>query len=40
MSGSEGRAAARKIDSHIAGLPGMTGLTIVEDSLDSLGIAA
>ncbi|MCU1524872.1 MAG: ferritin-like protein [Microbacteriaceae bacterium] len=40
MSGEEGRKAARKIDDHIAGLPGMQGLTIVQDSLDSLGIAA
>ncbi|MET4780610.1 ferritin-like domain-containing protein [Glaciihabitans sp. UYNi722] len=40
MSGAEGRAAARKIDSHIAGLPGMQGLTIVEDSLNGLGVAA
>ncbi|MEJ1231419.1 MAG: ferritin-like domain-containing protein [Galbitalea sp.] len=40
MSGPEGRKAARKIDTAISGLPGMQGLTIVEDSLDSLGIAA
>lgn len=40
MSGTEGRKAARKIDGHIAGLPGMQGLAIVEKSLDALGIAA
>ena len=36
----EGRKAARKIDEHISGMPGLTGLKIVEDSLDDLGIAA
>jgi hypothetical protein len=40
MSGAEGRKAARKIDDHIASLPGLTGLTIVEDSLIALGIAS
>jgi hypothetical protein len=40
MSGEEGRKAARKIDEHISGMPGLTGLTIVEDSLIELGIAA
>jgi hypothetical protein len=40
MSGPEGRKAARKIDEHISGMPGLTGLTIVEDSLDALGVAA
>jgi hypothetical protein len=40
MGGTDGRKAARKIDSAISGLPGMTGLTIVNDSLDKLGIAA
>ena len=40
MSGPEGRKTARKIDGHIAGLPGMTGLKIVEESLNALGIAA
>jgi len=40
MSGPEGRKAARKIDAAISGLPGLTGLRIVEDSLDKLGIAA
>lgn len=40
MSGTDGRKAARKIDDHIASLPGMTGLTIVEDSLNGLGIAS
>jgi hypothetical protein len=40
MSGAEGRKAARKIDDHIAGLPGLQGLAIVQDSLDALGVAA
>jgi hypothetical protein len=40
MSGAEGRKTARKIDTQISGLPGLTGLKIVEDSLDGLGIAA
>jgi hypothetical protein len=40
MSGPEGRKSARKIDAAISGLPGLTGLKIVEDSLDKLGIAA
>lgn len=40
MSGKDGREAARKIDAKIANLPGMQGLRIVEDSLDSLGVAA
>jgi hypothetical protein len=40
MSGADGRKAARKIDDSISRMPGLTGLTIVEDSLDSLGIAA
>ncbi|MCU1514120.1 MAG: ferritin-like protein, partial [Microbacteriaceae bacterium] len=39
MSGPDGRKGARKIDTAISGLPGMSGLRIVEDSLDALGIA-
>jgi hypothetical protein len=30
----------RDVDSHIAKLPGLEGLTIVEDSLEKRGIAA
>jgi hypothetical protein len=40
MSGPDGRKAARKIDASISGMPGLKGLTIVEDSLNALGIAA
>jgi hypothetical protein len=40
MSGPEGRKAARKIDTAIGNMPGLKGLTIVADSLDSLGVAA
>jgi hypothetical protein len=40
MGGEEGRRAARKIDEHISGMPGLSGLKIVEDSLVELGIAA
>lgn len=40
MSGPEGRAAARKIDDHISKLPGLSGLRIVENSLDVRGIPA
>lgn len=40
FAGAEGRKLIRSIDSHIAKLPGMTGLTIVENSLDKRGIAA
>ena len=40
MGGPEGRKGARKIDAAISGMPGMEGLRIVEDSLDSLGIPA
>jgi hypothetical protein len=40
FAGSEGRKLVRDIDSHIAKLPGLEGLTIVEDSLDKRGIAA
>jgi hypothetical protein len=39
MSGEEGRKAAHKIDQNIARMPGLDGLTIVEDSLDALGVA-
>ena len=40
MGGPDGRKGARKIDAAISGMPGLTGLTIVNDALDSLGIAA
>ena len=40
MGGPEGRKGARKIDTAISGLPGLEGLTIVEDSLNKLGVAA
>jgi hypothetical protein len=40
MSGPAGRDAARRVDRSIAGLPGLSGLHIVEDALDGLGIAA
>jgi hypothetical protein len=40
MSGPDGRRAAAKIDDHISGMPGLSGLRIVQDSLDNLGIAA
>ena len=39
FGGSEGRKLIRDVDSHIAKLPGMTGLTIVETSLDARGIS-
>ena len=38
FGGSEGRKLIRDVDSHIAKLPGMEGLTIVETSLDAKGI--
>lgn len=38
MSGPDGRTAARKIDEHIAHMPGLTGLHIVENALDTRGI--
>jgi hypothetical protein len=38
FGGSEGRKLIRDVDSHIAKLPGMAGLTIVETSLDARGI--
>jgi hypothetical protein len=36
MGGEDGRKAARKIDTAISGLPGLEGLTIVDDSLNAL----
>ncbi|QEO15444.1 ferritin-like domain-containing protein [Agromyces intestinalis] len=39
MSGDEGRRAARKVDESIAAMPGLAGLTIVQDALDGLGVA-
>jgi hypothetical protein len=38
MGGEDGRKAARKIDTAISGLPGLEGLTIVDDSLNALGV--
>jgi rubrerythrin len=38
FGGAEGRKLIRDVDSHIAKLPGMAGLTIVETSLDARGI--
>lgn len=40
FEGAEGLAEVRKIDEHVARLPGLDGLTIVEDSLRRRGIAA
>jgi hypothetical protein len=40
MSGPDGRRAARKVDDSISGMPGLGGLTIVQDALDGLGIPA
>ncbi|MDX3238326.1 ferritin-like domain-containing protein [Streptomyces sp. ME03-5709C] len=40
FAGFEGRKLVRDIDSHIAKLPGLEGLRIVEDSMDKRGIAA
>jgi hypothetical protein len=40
MSGIEGRKEMKKLDSNIASLPGMKGLTIFEKALDGLGVAA
>ncbi|MET0725334.1 MAG: ferritin-like domain-containing protein, partial [Leifsonia sp.] len=34
MSGPEGRRAARKVDDSISSMPGLDGLTIVQDALD------
>jgi len=39
FGGSEGRKLIRDVDSHIAKLPGMAGLTIVETSLNARGIS-
>ena len=36
FGGEEGRKILQDIDSHIAKLPGMEGLTIVENSLDRI----
>jgi hypothetical protein len=40
FAGPEGRKLVRDIDSHIAKLPGLEGITIVENSLEARGIAA
>ncbi|MBX3196105.1 MAG: ferritin-like domain-containing protein [Microbacteriaceae bacterium] len=40
FAGTEGRKLVRDIDSHIAKMPGMEGLTIVENALEAFGIAA
>jgi hypothetical protein len=40
MSGPDGRREAAKIDEHIARMPGLEGLTIVQSALDARGIAA
>ena len=40
FAGEEGRKLIRDVDSHIAKLPGMEGLTIVETALDARGISA
>jgi hypothetical protein len=40
FAGTEGRKLIRDIDSHIAKLPGMQGLTIVENALEGFGIPA
>ncbi len=40
FGGAEGRKLIRDVDSHIAKMPGMEGLTIVETALDAHGIAA
>jgi rubrerythrin len=40
FSGAEGRKLIRDVDSHIAKLPGMAGLTIVENSLEAFHISA
>jgi hypothetical protein len=40
MGGPDGRREAAKIDAHIARMPGLDGLTIVQDALDARGIAA
>jgi len=40
FGGEEGRTLIRNVDSHIAKLPGMEGLKIVEKSLDKRGVPA
>ncbi len=40
FAGPEGRKLIQDVDSHIAKLPGLEGLTIVENSLNARGIAA
>lgn len=40
MSGTEGRKAAAKVDKSISNVPGLHGLTIVQNALDKLGISA
>ncbi|MEO8260959.1 MAG: ferritin-like domain-containing protein, partial [Pseudolysinimonas sp.] len=40
FAGTEGRKLIRDIDSHIAKLPGLEGLTIVENALEGFGIPA
>ncbi len=40
MSGRDGRAAAAVIDDHIAKMPGLSGLRIVQDALDARGVPA
>jgi len=40
MAGPEGRRAARKVDDSISSMPGLGGLTIVQDALVRLGVAA
>lgn len=38
MSGPDGRKAAREIDEHVAKMPGLAGLQIVQAALDARGI--
>ncbi len=40
FGGAEGRKLIRDVDSHVAKLPGMQGLMIVENSLNARGISA
>jgi hypothetical protein len=40
MSGPDGRRAAQVIDGHIQKMPGLDGLTIVQDALDVRGVPA
>jgi hypothetical protein len=40
MSGPDGRQAAEAIDGHIAKMPGLAGLRIVQDALDARGVPA